>query len=148
MLSAGWDETKWNLLMNAGAASLFAECRYIRNLSKEAVKAADTAIDWAANLKNAEKVLGGIETSYGKSSGSLAYQSGNGTRFKYEHNPMDNPKAARDIIENPDAVYRFSPNPESTRIGKYADKIDWTNPEQVAVARQTREAYHGVYGAC
>ena len=57
---------------------------------------------------------------------------------------MDNPKAARDIIENPDAVYGFSPNPESTRIGKYADKIDWTNPEQVAVARQTREAYHNV----
>lgn len=50
----------------------------------------------------------------------------------------------RDIIENPDAVYGFSPNPESTRIGKYADKIDWTNPEQVAVARQTREAYHNV----
>lgn len=70
--------------------------------------------------------------------------SGSGTRFKYEHNPMDNPKAARDIIENPDAVYGFSPNPESTRIGKYADKIDWTNPEQVAVARQTREAYHNV----
>ena len=74
----------------------------------------------------------------------LAYQSGSGTRFKYEHNPMDNPKAARDIIENPDAVYGFSPNSESTRIGKYADKIDWTNPEQVAVARQTREAYHNV----
>ena len=71
-------------------------------------------------------------------------ESGSGTRFKYEHNPMDNPKAARDIIENPDAVYGFSPNPESTRIGKYADKIDWTNPEQVAVARQTREAYHNV----
>lgn len=72
------------------------------------------------------------------------YQSGSGTRFKYEHNPMDNLKAARDIIENLDAVYGFSPNPESTRIGKYADKIDWTNPEQVAVARQTREAYHNV----
>lgn len=57
---------------------------------------------------------------------------------------MDNPKAARDIIENPDAVYGFSPNLESTRIGKYADKIDWTNPEQVAVARQTKEAYHNV----
>ena len=45
VLSAGWDETKWNLLMNAGAASLFAGCRYIRNLNKEAVKAADAAID-------------------------------------------------------------------------------------------------------
>ena len=60
----------------------------------------------------------------------------------YKSNPMDNPKAARDIIENPNAVYGFSPNPESTRIGKYANKIDWTNPEQVAIARQTRKAYH------
>lgn len=55
---------------------------------------------------------------------------------------MNNPKAARDIIENLEAVYGYSPNPESTRIGKYADMIDWTDPEQVAVARQTREAYH------
>lgn len=55
---------------------------------------------------------------------------------------MDNPKAARDIIENPKAVYGFSSNPESTRIGKYANKIDWTNPEQVEIARKTRKAYH------
>ena len=71
-------------------------------------------------------------------------EGGSTTGFKYEHNPMDNPKAAKDIIENPEAVYGFSPNPESTRIGKYAGKIDWTNFEQVAVARQTREAYHSV----
>ena len=68
-------------------------------------------------------------------------KSGRSATF-YKNNPMDNPKAARDIIENPNAVYGFSPNPESTRIGKYANKIDWTNPEQVAIARQTRKAYH------
>lgn len=61
---------------------------------------------------------------------------------KYKNNPMDNPKAARDIIENPNAVYGYSPNPRSKRIGKYAKKIDWTNPEQVALARQIRQAYH------
>ena len=55
---------------------------------------------------------------------------------------MDNPKAARDIVENPDAVYGYSPNPESTRIGKFASKIDWTDPDQVAIARQTRQEYH------
>ena len=67
----------------------------------------------------------------------LAYQSGSGTRFKYEHNPMDNPKAAMDIIENPDAVYGFSPNSESTRIGKYADKaLLGTLNQQVILNRQ------------
>ena len=62
--------------------------------------------------------------------------------FKYEHNPMDNPKAAADIIVNPDAVYGFSPNPESTRLGVFADAIDWTNAEEVAEAKSQREEYH------
>ena len=48
--------------------------------------------------------------------------------FKYKYNPMNNQKAARNIIKNPNAVYGFSPNQNSTRIGKYADVIDWTNP--------------------
>ena len=55
---------------------------------------------------------------------------------------MDNPKAAQDIVENPNAVYGYSPNPESTRIGKFANKIDWTNPDEVSIARQIRQAYH------
>ena len=75
-----------------------------------------------------------------KNGGEKDSKSGRSATF-YKNNPMDNPKAARDIIENPNAVYGFSPNPESTRIGKYANKIDWTNPEQVAIARQTRKAY-------
>jgi len=55
---------------------------------------------------------------------------------------MDNPKAAKDILENSDAVYGFSPNPESSRIGKFANKIDWTDLNQVEIARQTRLEYH------
>ena len=34
----------------------------------------------------------------------------------YVHDPMANPKAAKDIIEDPKAVYGYSPNPESARI--------------------------------
>ena len=60
----------------------------------------------------------------------------------YEHDPRDNPKAMKDIIYNPDAVYGFSPNPDSTRLGQYVDIIDWTDPDQVASARATREEYH------
>ena len=61
--------------------------------------------------------------------------------FQYEHDPMDYPIAAEDIVVNPDAIYGYSPNPESTRLGGYADAIDWTNEEQVAQARAQRQSY-------
>lgn len=72
----------------------------------------------------------------------VVIEGGSDTKLIYNHNPMDNPKAAKDIIENPEAVYGYSPNPNSTRIGQYATKIDWTDPDQVAVVRQIRQAYH------
>ena len=56
--------------------------------------------------------------------------------FTYEHDPRDNPVAMRDAVYNPDAVYGFSPNPESSRTGAFADAIDWGNEEQVAAAEQ------------
>lgn len=59
----------------------------------------------------------------------------------YEHDPRENPEAMADIVENPKAVYGFSPNPESTRLGNYA-QYDWTDPEFVAQAQQERRAYH------
>ena len=62
-------------------------------------------------------------------------------KFKYKNNPMDNPKAAKDIIENSDAIYGFSPNPDSDRIGKFAE-YDWTNEEVVANAKEARLQYH------
>lgn len=62
--------------------------------------------------------------------------------FQYKNNPLDNPKAMADIVLNPEAVYGFSPNPESTRIGEFANSIDWTNPAQVLIATEAREKYH------
>lgn len=62
--------------------------------------------------------------------------------FTYEHDPRENPNAMKDIIENPDAVYGFSPSPESDRLKEYVNAIDWTNPEQVAEAKAQREEYH------
>lgn len=61
--------------------------------------------------------------------------------FKYIHDPMENPKAAEDIIVNPNAVYGYSPNPGSKRLGPYA-QYDWSDPNFVAEMRQEREAYH------
>ena len=35
--------------------------------------------------------------------------------FAYENDPQNNPKAMKDIVVNPDAVFGFSPSPESVR---------------------------------
>ena len=59
----------------------------------------------------------------------------------YVHNPMDNPKAAKDIIVNDDAVYGFSPSPTSERLHDYAD-YDWTDANAVSAMRKQREEYH------
>ena len=61
--------------------------------------------------------------------------------FSYIHDPRENPEAMADIIENPDAVYGFSPDPESQRLGTYAE-YDWTDPEFAAQAQEERRAYH------
>lgn len=60
--------------------------------------------------------------------------------FAYKHNPIYNPKAMEDIIQNPDAVYGFSPNPDSGSLKEYAT-YDWTDPEVVAQAHQNRRVY-------
>ncbi len=61
--------------------------------------------------------------------------------FAYIHDPRENPEAMADIIENVDAVYGFSPDPESQRLGAYAE-FDWTDPAVVAKAQEDRRAYH------
>ena len=63
--------------------------------------------------------------------------------FVYENDPRGNPEAMRDIVENPDAVYGFSPSrAEESTLKEFADAIDWTDPEEVASARAQRQAYH------
>ena len=62
-------------------------------------------------------------------------------RFAYVHDPRENDEAMADIIENADAVYGFSPDPESPRLGAFSD-YDWTDPVFVAEAQEERRAYH------
>ena len=62
-------------------------------------------------------------------------------KFSYVHDPRLNAEAMNDIIENPDAVYGFSPDPQSKRLGTYA-KYDWTDPTFVADAKKQRIEYH------
>ena len=61
--------------------------------------------------------------------------------FAYIHDPRENPEAMADIVEDPEAVYGFSPNPASRRLGEYAE-YNWSDPEFVASARESRRAYH------
>ncbi len=61
--------------------------------------------------------------------------------FKYVHDPRQNPNAMKDIIVDPKAVYGFSPNPESSRLGPYAS-YDWSDPVFVESSKQTRIEYH------
>ena len=61
--------------------------------------------------------------------------------FSYVHDPRLNPEAMKDIVENADAVYGFSPDPQSTRLGEYA-KYDWSDPALVEKARKERIDYH------
>ena len=58
------------------------------------------------------------------------------------HNPAENPKVLEDAIVNPDAVYGFSPNPDSPRLREYVNALDWTDPAEVAAAKKNREDYH------
>lgn len=63
--------------------------------------------------------------------------------FRYEHDPRANPAAMRDIVEDPSAVYGFSPSPaETSTLKQYADAIDWSDPAAVADARAQRLVYH------
>ena len=61
--------------------------------------------------------------------------------YTYVHDPRDNADAMSDIVENPEAVYGFSPDPQSTRLGAYAE-YDWTDPVFVEEAKKDRTAYH------
>ena len=61
--------------------------------------------------------------------------------FAYVHDPRENPAAMADIIEDANAVYGFSPDPESERLGAFAE-YDWTDPEFVTEAQEERRAYH------
>ena len=61
--------------------------------------------------------------------------------FSYIHDPTLNPEAMKDIIVDPDAIYGFSPDPKSERLGTFAE-YDWSDEELVEQAKQERIAYH------
>ena len=61
--------------------------------------------------------------------------------FHYTHDPRLEPEAMKDILEDPEAVYGFVPDPDSERLGPYAE-YDWTDESFVEEAKKERKAYH------
>ena len=72
---------------------------------------------------------------------ALSFYSTVFAAFKYEHDPMENPKAAQDIVVDPNAVYGYAPNPNSTRLKEYAS-YDWSDQKAVEEMKKQREEYH------
>ncbi|WP_336991980.1 T7SS effector LXG polymorphic toxin [Bacillus toyonensis] len=65
-----------------------------------------------------------------------------GTRIEINsklRNPLDNPKIAKEIEGNTEAVYGYSPKKESA-LNKFG--VDWTNGDEVGYARSERIKYH------
>jgi len=59
----------------------------------------------------------------------------------YEHDPMANPVAAKDIVIDPGAIYGYAPSPNSSRLKEYVE-YDWSDPVIVGKMRNQREEYH------
>ncbi len=93
--------------------------------------------------QNTAKETTAAETESSGAAGTAKGQSEEITvKLGYEHDPMENPKAAQDIIVNHDAVYGYSPSPLSTRLKEFVDIIDWTNEAEVEEARSKRIQYY------
>lgn len=54
---------------------------------------------------------------------------------------MENPAAAREIIVDPDAVYGYSPSPDTVRLTMYL-RYDFKDLAVVNELRDRREEYH------
>ena len=60
--------------------------------------------------------------------------------FSYKHDPMLNPSARADIVEDPEAIYGYRPS-ETGSLKMYAS-ADWSDEKIVADGREERLEYH------
>ncbi len=142
--SSAWELTQWDIFGTLEADT--------QTIAYSGCTKSNLVYDDNGELQSQETVYeGGTGTIVFHGDGAFTWhedqsESGNDLVFErlpfvYEHDPRDNPEAMKDIVENPDAVYGFSPDPESTRLGVYAD-YDWTDPAFVTKAQNERRAYH------
>ncbi|MDO4866959.1 MAG: hypothetical protein Q4C10_10440 [Clostridia bacterium] len=131
--------TEWAQRVSAEAQALIEENRpaveaWLAQAGEDVQQAWNTLVN--AEDHSEEEVQQALETVMESSAGEID------AGFAYEHDPRENPEAMKDIVVNPDAVYGFSPSPDSTRLKEFVDALDWTDPDQVAAARAQRQAYH------
>ena len=101
----------------------------------------DASTQSAADISTQSAAEVSAQSALGASSES-AIDVTSSEPFHYQHDPMENPNAAKDIVVNPEAVYGYSPSPNSVRLKQYVDYLDWTDPDAVAAGRREREEYH------
>ena len=118
-----------------------AEAQTEQTGSGQAAATAGSAADTAAAGSTAEAVKGSEAATAG-STAETAEAGSSSAKKGYVHDPMENPKAAQDIIVNRAAVYGYSPSPLSTRLKEFVDIIDWTSEKEVAEARDKRIQYY------
>lgn len=63
---------------------------------------------------------------------------------KYINDPIYNEYAMENLIEDPNAVYGFSPNPNCEAMKEYAE-YDWSDPEVVAQLQEERLIFYNVF---
>lgn len=144
--SSAWELTRWIIVGRLDPDT--------KMITYEGCTKANLIYDEDGEVKSEERVYGdGTGTITFQDDGSFVWhedqsEAGNDEVFEwvepnisYDHDPRENPGAMEDIVENPDAVYGFSPDPESTRLGIYAG-YDWSDPVTVAQAQEQRKAYH------
>ena len=96
----------------------------------------------AAAAGSTAEAVKGSEAATAGSTAETAEAGSSSAKKGYVHDPMENPKAAQDIIVNRAAVYGYSPSPLSTRLKEFVDIIDWTSEKEVAEARDKRIQYY------
>ena len=142
--SSAWELTQWDIFGTLDPDTL--------TIAYSGCTKSNLVFDADGELKSQETVYeGGTGLIVFKDDGTFTWhedQSESGEDmvfeklpFAYSHDPRENPEAMKDIVEDPAAVYGFSPDPESTRLGSFAE-YDWTDPVFVAKAQKERRAYH------
>ena len=103
----------------------------------------DGEIDWVVAISEGmfSAVMAGVVWRSGNAEINIDKKNDKPVGFQYEHNPSDNPKVLRDAIEDSNAVYGYSPRPDSIRIGDFAE-YDWTDTNVVLKAKEARLQYH------
>ena len=100
-------------------------------------------INWVVAISEGvfSVVMAGVVWRSGNAEINIDKKNDKPVGFQYEHNPSDNPKVLRDAIEDSNAVYGYSPRPDSIRIGDFAE-YDWTDTNVVLKAKEARLQYH------